>query len=81
MFTFRSEGINRLTVILDCLYVERKKVIRKLNQVKHSLETAGDISKSGRKKLEKELLERRVDLNYVLVCLVLCCSERQLIPA
>jgi len=45
-------------------------VIRKLNQVKRSLETAEDVSM-----LEKELLERRVDLNYTLVRLVSRCSE------
>ena len=45
-------------------------MIRKLNQVKRSLETAEDVSM-----LEKELLERRVDLNYTLVRLVSRCSE------
>lgn len=31
------------------------------------METAEDMGKSARKTLEKELLERRVDLNYILV--------------
>jgi len=54
---------------------ERKKAIRKLNQVKLSLETAEDMGKSARKRLEKELLERRVDLNYILVRLAFHYSD------
>jgi len=60
---------------------ERKKVIRKLNQVKRSLVTAEDMGKSAQKKLERELLEHRVDLNYILVRLVYRCSGRHLTPA
>lgn len=56
-------------------------MVRKLNQVKRSLVTADNIDKSARKKLERELLERRVDLNYILVRLESRCSERHLIPA
>ena len=50
-------------------------MIRKLNQVKRSLETEKDMDELARKKLEMELLERRVDLNYILVRLVSRCSE------
>ena len=50
-------------------------MIRKLNQIKRSLETAEDMDELARKKLEMELLERRVDLNYILVRLVSRCSE------
>jgi hypothetical protein len=59
---------------------ERKKVVRKVNQIKRSLETPEDMGEPTRKKLEKELLERRVDLNYILVGLVFLCGEGQLIP-
>ena len=55
-------------------------MIRKLNQVKRSLETVEDMGKSERKRLERELLERRVDLNYILVRIVFQFSERQLTP-
>jgi len=48
-------------------------VVRKLNQVKRSLETAEDMDEL--EQLEMELRELRVDLNYILVRLVSRCSE------
>jgi hypothetical protein len=53
-------------------FEERQKVLRKINQTKRVLETGIDadgekLPKKKRKELEKDLLEKRVDLNYILV--------------
>lgn len=45
--------------------IERQKVTRKLNRVKRDLESCEE--KKEKKKLTKQLLELRVDLNYILV--------------
>lgn len=53
---------------MPCVHIfrtERQKVSRKLNQTKRELEACTD--KKEKKKLEKALLELRVDLSYILV--------------
>jgi len=44
-------------------FVERKKILRKINQVKTQLV---DVTTSDRKSLEKQLLQLRCDLHYIL---------------
>lgn len=60
--------------------IERQKVTRKLNRVKRDLESCEE--KKEKKKLTKQLLELRVDLNYILVrpfyLQTLSCSTDQL---
>lgn len=46
-------------------YSERRKVERKIKQLKKQLEATTD--KQERKRMEDDLLTLRVDLNYVLV--------------
>ncbi|KAJ1306035.1 hypothetical protein OPQ81_010748 [Rhizoctonia solani] len=46
-------------------FFDKRKVTRKINQTKRALEAPG-LDKKERKKLQKELLSHRVDLNYIL---------------
>ncbi|KAH7334731.1 hypothetical protein B0J17DRAFT_88538 [Rhizoctonia solani] len=46
-------------------FFDKRKVTRKIGQVKRALE-APELDKKERKKLQKELLSHRVDLNYIL---------------
>jgi hypothetical protein len=53
-------------------FKERKKVLRRITQIKRLLETGfdeegGELGKRQKKALEKELLEKRIDLNYIAV--------------
>ncbi|QRV98350.1 rRNA-processing protein EFG1 [Ceratobasidium sp. AG-Ba] len=45
--------------------LDRQKVTRKLKQTKRALEASG-LEKKERKKLQKELLKHRIDLNYII---------------
>jgi hypothetical protein len=47
------------------LYLERQKVVRKINQTKRSIATSE--AKEEVEKLEPALADLRVDLNYILV--------------
>ncbi len=55
----------RLFVDFSHKISERQKVTRKLSKTKRQLEESTE--KKERKKLEKVLLELRVDLNYIMV--------------
>ncbi|CAE6502328.1 unnamed protein product [Rhizoctonia solani] len=46
-------------------FFDKRKVTRKIGQVKRALE-GSELDKKERKKLQKELLSHRVDLNYIL---------------
>lgn len=46
--------------------VDRKKLLRRVKQVQRQL-AADELSSKERKKLERTLLDLRVDLNYVTV--------------
>ncbi|CAE6421112.1 unnamed protein product [Rhizoctonia solani] len=46
-------------------FFDKRKVARKIGQLKRALE-APELDKKERKKLQKELLSHRVDLNYIL---------------
>ena len=52
--------------------LERQKVLRKIQQTQRTLDSGVNaegekLKKKQRKALEEDLLERRVDLNYILV--------------
>ena len=57
---------------------ERKKVLRKISQVKNDLEAASEnrsaCAKEAATQLENTLFELRVDLNYILVCFIMNCG-------
>ncbi|KAL5638327.1 hypothetical protein ACGC1H_005120 [Rhizoctonia solani] len=51
--------------IYNWSFKDKRKVTRRIKQTKRALE-APDLDKKERKKLQKELLSHRVDLNYIL---------------
>jgi hypothetical protein len=76
---------SRLSSDSACLELEeRQKVLRKITKTKRLLDSGVDadgqkLSKKQRTGLEAELLERRVDLNYILVCTRCTRKEKNLI--
>ena len=61
-----SFPLSRESGAFKMVVLDRQKLLRKIKQTKRRLEEDG-VSSKGRKALEKELFELRVDLNYVLV--------------